>query len=156
MSQQIILSLDEETKAIFRELIEALKSRRGGWGGKKGTDRGYFRTTPDLSKWEAGDSYHVVATSYSYNNEKQRCYFYSPYPDPNDETRAAYVASIAKTGKMWDKLLGNWQPQPRGEFSARRIRMQVAADKDDPTKKYSFMVAINELGQELDSVEWVE
>lgn len=143
-------------------LIEAM-GKRNSYGGKKptGEDHGFYHFIPSaeaMAAMKAGDSFHVVSTSYRVIPDKGRVYFDSPFVDPKDPNKVAYLTSLA----LDSKVLKGWKPSTSGAFAnkdtsvvePRQIHLQVGADKEDPAKRYCFAVSIHKLDQALDAIEW--
>lgn len=153
----------ETIAAAMPALIEAM-GKRNSWGGKKqqtGEDHGFYHFIPSaesLAAMKAGDTFHVVAGSYRVINDKGRIYFDSPFADPKDSNKFAYLTSLA----LDSKVLKGWNPTGSGSFSdkatgaaePRQIHLQVGADKEDATKRYCFAVSIHKLDKPIDQVEW--
>ena len=147
----------EAIVAILPELIEATRSK--GYSGRSnstGKDYGIYMRMPKLDDFSAGDSFSVIASSFTHNADKGRVYFYAPFADINDSTRYAYLTSAKDDSKHIKELFGGREITSAGELLPRRLKMVVGVDKEDKTKRYAFVAAIKQVEGDIDSLTFVD
>lgn len=141
------LKVVEKLGVVLQDLLTRQSYR--GSGGGKGTDRGIFRTVPVLTDMASGDTLSVPVSAYHYDTKWKRIKFFSPFA-PDGELSAtgmgAQTTGIDPSGKMWEKLFPNgWEFDQTGAsktFPLRLAKLKVGVDKEDPEKKFVFIVKL--------------
>lgn len=158
----LALAAAEKLGEVLAELMKRPSGGRGNWNGggkrKEGPEYGLFRTPPaDLTHFEEGGTFKVPVIAYSYRSTTTRVIFYTPF-DPQgvilDGKPGVEATSIQVGSKTWQKLFvtqaedgstKEWQFNPDGfahQLPLRLATLCVGVDKDDPKKKFKFLVSV--------------
>lgn len=130
-------------------LVEAMKRPAYRGGGQRGEFHGLFMLPPDLSTFNSGDSLQVPIASYSWDKKYERIKFYSPF-DKNGQLTSKVgmqVNSLKPATKKGAEIVKGWEYDQSGNakgIKLRLLRLMVGVDKDDASKKYLFVVSIDQ------------
>jgi len=155
---ELALAAAEKIAAILSEAMSRpARSGGGNWGGKKeGADLGLYRVPPTpaaLAAMKAGDTFKVPCAGYYFKTgQYPKLVFFSPFDAQGQLTDGkvgVQAATIQPSSKTWEKLFvvngKAWEYDPSGQahvFNLRIATLCVGQDKEDPAKKFVFLVAI--------------